>query len=119
VIINKFGGDMQRIKSVGVLSSAKIFGIIYGCIGLVMATVALASFAFRKNSGVLGGIEGVAIAIMAPILYSLMGFAVGAITALIYNLAATWIGGIEIQLESDGAMAGNQIGVIWPSPDPE
>ena len=65
----------------------------------------------------LGGVGLLAIAILAPIFYAAMGFVMGAITALVYNLAAKWMGGIEIQLEP-AALAGNQIGVILPAPGP-
>ena len=32
---------MQRIRSVGVLSCAKMLGIIYGCMGLLFIPIAL------------------------------------------------------------------------------
>jgi hypothetical protein len=38
-------------------------------------------------------------AILAPVLYGIVGFIIGALAALVYNLVAGWIGGIEIELE--------------------
>jgi hypothetical protein len=113
---------MQRIRSIGVLSSAKISCVIYGCMGLLFIPLALigglASFASGEKTGMLGGVGMLAIALVAPIFYAALGFGAGAITALIYNLAAKWMGGIEIQLEPV-AIAGSQIGVIWPTPGPK
>jgi hypothetical protein len=115
---------LQRIKSVGVLSSAKMACVIYGCIGLLIIPFVLigglASFARGSNgAGAIGGLAFLGIGIFAPIFYAGMGFVVGAVTALIYNLAAKWMGGIEIELESPLVPTINQIGVIWPSPGPK
>jgi hypothetical protein len=78
----------------------------------------LASCAAGAKGGMLGGIGLLAIAIIASLFYAAIGFVAGAITALIYNLAAKWMGGIEIELEPV-AIPGSQIGVIWPTPDPK
>ena len=40
------------------------------------------------------------IALFIPIVYGVMGFIAGAIGALIYNLMAKWVGGIQIELQS-------------------
>ena len=34
-----------------------------------------------------------------PVIFSMLGFAVGAIGAPIYNLVASWFGGIELEFE--------------------
>jgi|SRR5450432_4199093 len=113
---------MQRIKSVGILSSAKMACVIYGCIGLIVIPFALigglAGLASGNKGGMLGGIGFFVLALLAPIFYAAIGFVSGAITALVYNLAAKWMGGIEIELEP-AAIPGSQIGVIWPSPGPK
>jgi hypothetical protein len=111
-----FGGIVQKIKSVGVLSSAKMSCVIYGCLGLVIIPLMLmggvAGLVSGQKNGVLGAIGFFAIAILAPVFYAAIGFVAGAITALVYNLAAKWIGGIEIQLEPMGAPSSNTIGLI-------
>jgi hypothetical protein len=98
------GGIVQKIRSVGVLSSAKMSCVIYGCLGLLFIPFALiaglAGLASGQKGGMLGGIGLFAIAILAPFFYAALGFVSGAITALVYNLAAKWMGGIEIQLEA-------------------
>jgi hypothetical protein len=106
---------MQRIKSVGVLSCAKMLGVLYGCMGLLFIPLALvgglASMAAqqtRGGNGAAGAISGavlLAFGIFAPFLYGGMGFVFGAIGAWIYNLIAKRLGGIEIQLEATPAMS--------------
>lgn len=94
---------MQRIKSVGILSCAKMLGILYGCMGLLFIPIALigglASMATQQSNGAIGGAAMLAFGIIAPFLYGGMGFVFGALAAWIYNLIAKRLGGIEIQLE--------------------
>ena len=101
---------MNRIKSVGVLSCAKMLGVLYGCMGLLFIPFALiaglAGMATQQASGsnvAAGAISGAVLmvfGILAPFLYGAMGFVFGAIGAWIYNLIAKRLGGIEIQLEA-------------------
>jgi hypothetical protein len=37
--------------------------------------------------------------IMMPVVYGVIGFVFGVIGAAIYNLIASWIGGIEVEVE--------------------
>jgi hypothetical protein len=94
---------MHIIKSVGVLSVAKILGLIYGCMGLIFAPFFLliglvGSMAGQKSSP-FAGIFGVGFAVLMPVLYGAMGFVSGAIGALLYNLFARWAGGFELEME--------------------
>jgi hypothetical protein len=105
---------MQRIKSVGVLSCAKMMGILYGSMGLLFIPFALiaglASMAMQQSNSAgggavmggaaIGGAAMLVLGILAPFLYGAMGFVFGAIGAWIYNLIAKRLGGIEIQLEA-------------------
>ena len=94
---------MQRIKSVGILSCAKMLGVLYGCMGLLLIPFALvaglASMATQQTNSAIGGAAMLALGIIAPFIYGAMGFVFGAIGAWIYNLVAKWLGGIEIELE--------------------
>ena len=103
---------MHRIKSVGVMSVAKVMGLIYGALGLLIVPIFLviglaSSMAIKQAQqatganlpAAMGPIFAILMAIAAPILYGLMGFVTGAISALIYNLIAGWVGGIEMELE--------------------
>jgi hypothetical protein len=100
---SKTGGVMQRITSVGVLSCAKMTGVLYGCMALLFIPFALlgglASLATQQTNGAIGGAVIIVLGILAPVLYGVMGFVIGAISAFIYNLIAKRLGGIEIQLE--------------------
>jgi hypothetical protein len=95
------------VKSVGVMSMAKIMGLIYGCVGLIAVPffllIAVLGSAFGPVTGQannpFAGVVGVVLAIVAPVFYGVMGFIIGAIGALLYNLFAKWIGGFELELE--------------------
>lgn len=95
---------MQVLKSVGVMSVAKIMGLVYGCLGLLFAPLFLlfaliGSLAGRDNA-LFTGIFGVVFAILMPVGYGVMGFVTGAIGALLYNVMSKWVGGFELELES-------------------
>ncbi len=95
---------MVRLKSVGVLSVAKLAAVMYGGLALlfvpVLVIVAAVMSAMPHEAGQPPAIVFVIFALIAPFLYAAMGFIFGALGALIYNLAAGWIGGIEMQFES-------------------
>ena len=102
---------MHIVKSVGVLSFAKIMGLIYGCLGLIFIPFFLllgiaGSFAGDEKNPFAGAV-GIALAVFAPILYGLMGFVIGAIGALLYNLFARLVGGfgLELTLQPSGTVA--------------
>jgi hypothetical protein len=95
---------MHIVKSVGVLSVAKIMGLIYGCLGLVFAPLfllfgLLGAIAGQDKAAAFAGIFGIVFAILMPIVYALMGFIGGAIMGLLYNVFAKLVGGFELQLE--------------------
>ncbi|HEY1802568.1 MAG TPA: hypothetical protein VGG46_16700 [Terriglobales bacterium] len=102
---------MQTVKSVGVLSVAKILGFIYGTMalifvpfvllfGLLGAMGAMASSEHSNPFAALGVIGVILLSLFIPIVYGICGFIGGAIGALIYNLLAKWVGGIQIELQS-------------------
>jgi hypothetical protein len=94
---------MHVIKSVGVLSMAKIMGLMYGCMGLIFAPFFLLFGLIGSLAGQdrtpFAGIFGVVFAILMPILYGVLGFIFGAIGALLYNLFAKLVGGFELEME--------------------
>ena len=110
---------MHTLKSVGVMSVAKIMGIIYGCMGLLAAPIFLLVGLFpagNQQNSPFSGFLGVGLAIMAPILYGVMGFVFGAIGALLYNLFARLVGGFELQLEPKSPMAVAPYPIVPNSP---
>jgi hypothetical protein len=99
---------MRIIKSFGVLSVAKIMGVIYGTLGLIampfFLLVGFASMATGGRNSMFSGAAGMVLAILLPILYGGMGFVMGAISAFLYNLFAKWVGGIELQVDAGPAL---------------
>jgi hypothetical protein len=94
---------MHIIKSVGVLSVAKVMGAIYGAMGLIFMPIFLlagiaGSFAGGRGAA-LGAAGALVLAVLFPILYGAIGFVAGAIGALLYNVFAKWLGGIELELQ--------------------
>lgn len=94
---------MHIVKSVGVLSVARIMGMIYGCLGLIFAPFFLlfgliGSLAGQQKTPFAGAI-GIVLALMMPVLYGVMGFISGAIGGLLYNAFARWVGGFELEME--------------------
>jgi hypothetical protein len=94
---------MHIIKSIGVLSVAKIMGLIYGCMGLIFAPFFLLFGLIGSLAGQgktpFAGIFGVVLAILMPIFYGVLGFIAGALGALLYNLFARLVGWFELELE--------------------
>jgi len=95
---------MHIVKSVGVLSVAKIMGLIYACIGLIFAPVFLVvgmmGSLMGQDKNPFAGMAGVVLAVLIPFIYGAMGFIIGAIGALLYNLLAKLVGGFELELEA-------------------
>ena len=95
---------MVHLRSVGVLSCARIFGAIHAALG-VLVGIALLLFGVvgamiapgQQKWGMLAFIIG---AVLTPFIYGFLGFIMGAIWAFVYNLAAQSIGGLELQLEA-------------------
>lgn len=98
---------MHVIKSVDVFSVGKIMGLMYGCLGLIVAPffllIGLMGSALGRNSPI-AGIFGVGFALSMPVLYGIFGFIMGLIWGLLYNLFAGWVGGIELELEMKPAV---------------
>jgi inner membrane protein involved in colicin E2 resistance len=84
----------QRIRRVGVGQTAKVVGVLYLLVGLLLAPfLVLATMFAPEQAGF-----GVAFAVALPILYGCAGFVGAAIGCFIYNLVAGWVGGIEVDL---------------------
>lgn len=109
---------MHIVKSVGVLSVARIMGLIYACLGLLFAPlfllIGLLSSLAGQQKTPFAGIFGVVFAILMPVLYGGMGFIMGAIGSLLYNLFAKWVGGFELQLDMRSGMVTAPYPIIPP-----
>lgn len=91
---------MQEIKSIDIMSLAKIksiFGIVVGLVYGIIFGLFSASIGLAKG---ITGLEvfGVALIVIAPIIFGIIAFIMGAIIALLYNFFADKVGGIQVNL---------------------
>jgi len=107
---------MYALRSVNVLSCAKMMGAIHGCLGLIMLPIFLlagvATLMSGQDSASVSGAVLLFFAILAPIFYGAMGFVVGALMAWVYNLVARRIGGMKLELKPVAANAQSNLGLI-------
>ncbi len=93
------------VKSVDVLSVAKMLAAIQACLGLligaIVTLVALAGLGADRDGALPGLLFGVAAVVVLPIFYGVMGAVVGALSALLYNLFAGMVGGVRLDVEQD------------------
>ena len=95
------------IRKIGVGSAAKVFGALYGLMGLVFGAIfacislvgagIASTIAEQEGSGAAAAMAsaffGVGAIVVLPILYGVMGLIFGALTAAIYNIVAGFAGG--------------------------
>lgn len=99
------------IRSIGILSLGKLMGLMYAGIGALFG-VLYALFALIGGGAMMamgGGGEafsggmmmgmGLAAVIVLPIFYGLLGFLAGLLSAWLYNLAAKYVGGVEVDIQ--------------------
>ena len=89
----------QRIRRFGVGQTAKVLGVLYALMGLVLVPIFLIAARFSPEGSALGTSFAVAI----PVIYGIVGFVFTAIGCLIYNLVAGWVGGVEIEMDQSVA----------------
>lgn len=78
--------------------TALVFGILYGIMGVILMPFLMLGSAFGGD-----GI-GFAFALLLPVIYGVGGGILTAISCALYNFVASWVGGIEVELE--GPIAG-------------
>jgi hypothetical protein len=92
---------VQRLSSFSVGQTAKVLGLLYGLMGfLTVPVIIMAGILIPQRNG--PGF-GIGYALTIPVLYGCMGFVFTAIGCSLYNWVARMVGGIEVQLDSDGA----------------
>ena len=99
----------RRLKRIAPLQAAKILGILYAAMGLIFVPfflLAAAAGAFAqagseeaRAAGAVAAGMMVVMGLLAPVIYGVMGFVVGALGAFVYNLIARWVGGLEFEFE--------------------
>ena len=104
---------MQVVKRVGVLSAGKVFGALYFCMGLLLipmfalmgGVAMLGAQGQDKTAGAIGAGMMLGMALLAPVMYGVIGFLGGMLMALIYNLLTRFTGGLELELAPAPAKA--------------
>ena len=95
------------IRRIGVLSAAKMFGILGLAIGLLVGVMMFlvtsmggmaAAAQEQSGAGLVAGMGLLAVIVM-PLMYGVFMFVGGAIQAFLYNVAARYVGGIQIEAE--------------------
>lgn len=101
----------MTIRRFGVISVAKMYGLIMFIFGLIFgglyglfliifgAAISAAAGSRGAASGVSSAVLGIGIMIGFPLMYGAMGFIMGAIGALVYNGLAGIVGGVKFDLE--------------------
>ena len=99
---------MATLKRIEPASAMKIGAIIYAFLGLfigvVMACVSLVAGSLTGMGGTAMGMRifgvgmGFGAIIVAPIIYAIIGAIGAGIAAVVYNLAARWMGGLEVDI---------------------
>ncbi len=94
------------IRRIGPLSLAKLMGVLYALMGLIIgaiiSVVSLVGGAFMasQEGGAFGGmLFGAAAVVVLPIFYGCLGFVMTLIAAALYNLVAGWVGGVELDVQ--------------------
>jgi hypothetical protein len=102
---------VKIVRSFGVLSFGKFLGILYAMLGAVIGVLYGGIMMIMGLAGGSGGGEnagmfravgvggGLAMIIIAPILYGLLGFIFGLIGTALANLALKFAGGLEIEMD--------------------
>jgi Transmembrane domain of unknown function (DUF3566) len=99
---------MATLKRVAPGSAFKVGLVLYAVLGLVLGifialfSILLGGFGAAVSSApgakLFGFAMGAGAIIVFPVVYGLTGGITGAIGAFVYNLAAEWVGGLEVEI---------------------
>jgi hypothetical protein len=94
------------IRRIGPLSVAKVAGLLYAVMGLLFgglislfSIVGARMIPSEETGGIPGLLFGAAAIIVLPIFYGVLGFVMSLIAAALYNVAASAIGGVEVDIQ--------------------
>ncbi len=88
----------KQLTYIAPLRAGIVLGMLYGILSLLIVPFLVLSFAFTaRTGGAFPAIFGIVFAVMAPILYGVLGFIGGLLAAALYNLIAKWTGGLVIE----------------------
>jgi len=83
----------RRITRLTVMQAGKLLAVLYSFMSIIMLP-------FMLIVMLAGGGKAVAPMLGMVLLYPLMGFIGGILMAAIYNLAAKWVGGLEVSVDA-------------------
>ncbi|MGH7864308.1 MAG: hypothetical protein ACREQB_04920 [Candidatus Binataceae bacterium] len=84
---------MHEIKSFHVFQTAKVMGVWYGVIGVIMAFLWFVALMARGRP-----LAALAALIFGPIVYGIATFVMTAIATWLYNEVASRVGGVQFEL---------------------
>lgn len=94
------------LKRIDPKTCAKVYGVVCVAIGLIAGLfISLAAWMTSSmfdgggGGGGMGMLFGAGAIIFLPIFYGVVGFIMGFLSAVVYNVAAKFIGGIELEFE--------------------
>jgi transmembrane protein DUF3566 len=104
---------MVRIRRFGVIRTATVVAVIYALLVIIVfiPVILLLSVAGTTTTtpglgtvegtglGAIGLVGGLALGLVVALLYAIVAWIFTAIACLFYNLAARFVGGIEVQVE--------------------
>lgn len=98
----------MTLKRIDAVSVGKVLAVLYGLLGLIIGLVvtlvsimgsAVGAAASGSNEAWFGLLFGAGAIVALPIFYAVVGFIGGLIMSTLYNVASSWVGGIEVELE--------------------
>jgi len=92
---------MQRIKEVGIVSLAKIMAVIYGFFGLLTGIyINVSRFLGIEVPTEASQVQSVGTwaVLIFPVIYAILGGLSGLASGFFFNLAAKWVGPLEVKI---------------------
>lgn len=89
------------INRVGPLSCAKVVGLLYAILGLIMGGIVSlisATGGFNPGRDAASPIFGIAAVVLFPVAYGVVAFLMALVLAWLYNGLAGLVGGVEVDL---------------------
>jgi hypothetical protein len=91
---------IQRVTRVGVGQMAKVLGVLYFLLGILMSAIFAVVGSMIPATEMEGAaMFGTGMLIALPLLYGVAGLVFGALIGWLYNLVAGWTGGFELEFE--------------------
>ena len=96
---------MHRIRRFGVVKTATVVAVMYVVIiAIVFVPIAILAIVFGASGSGGGNGTGAVVGVLvfglvAALFYAVIGWIFTALACAVYNLAARWVGGIEVEIE--------------------